>query len=168
MESAASKLLIRSPLAGDFKPIAELTNCFIRQTTVHFGCEELHPAWFAKAHGRDADRFPWLVAEVEGNFAGYAKSCRWRERAAYRQTVETSVYLAEAFRRRGIARALYEQLFESLRRLGFHVAVAAITLPNDASVRFHESVGFSHVGTFHQVGRKFERWHDVAWFERTL
>lgn len=112
--------------------------------------------------------YPWLVAELDGDVAGYAYGGRWRERHAYRYSVEVTVYVAEAAQRRGIARALYDALFRVLAAQGFHRALAGIALPNDASVALHERVGFTRVGVFRAVGRKFGAWHDVAWYERAL
>jgi phosphinothricin acetyltransferase len=168
MEATTARISIRSPQARDFAAIAELTNIFIRETAIHFACDQLDAEYYTDAHTRDRDRFPWLVADVDGDFAGYAKSSVWRKRAAYRHTAETTVYVGARFRGLGVARALYLRLFDELRELSFHMAVAGVTLPNDASVGFHQSVGFLPVGTFHEVGRKFDLWHDVAWFERQL
>ena len=159
---------IRTPQPQDFEAIARLTNIFIEKTAIHFGYELLSATDHQQAYEQDHQRYPWLAAFVDGAFAGYAKSCVWREREAYRHSVETSVYVEESFRRAGVARALYLKLFDELRANDFHVAIAGATLPNDASVRFHESVGFKRVGTFREVGRKFDQWHDVAFFEIRL
>lgn len=110
----------------------------------------------------------WLVAEAAGEVAGYAYASRHRERAAYRLTVETSVYVGAAFQGRGLGRALYDDLLARLRERGFHVALAGITLPNPASVSLHEAVGFRSVGVFPAVGFKFGEWHDVGWWQLTL
>ena len=164
----ADKLSISLPGPGDFQAIATLTNLYIRETAIHFGLEELDAASYQRSYEQDRVRFPWLVARWGGDFAGYAKSRSWRDRGAYNKTIETAVYVDERFHRKGIARALYTALLGDLRSRGFHCAVAGITLPNDASVRFHEALGFVHVGTFCQVGRKFDKWHDVAFFKLML
>lgn len=162
---------VRPPLPRDLAPIADLTNHFIRNTTIHFGFDPVTPADVqAQIDHAAAGNFPFLVAELEddGAFAGFAKAGVWRERAAYHRTAEVAAYVAEHARRRGIATALYTALLDDLRRKGFHLAVAGITLPNDASVRFHESLGFTHVGTFTQCGRKFDQWHDVGFWQLLL
>lgn len=110
----------------------------------------------------------WLVAEVDGVVAGYAYGGSHRARAAYDYTVETSVYLGAEHHGRGIGRALYEALFARLIDLGYCMAYAGATLPNPASVGFHESLGFEVVGTFPRSGYKFGRWHDVIWMHRKL
>lgn len=166
--SPAATIKIRTPQPADFEAIARLTNIFIETTTIHFGADPLPAIYHQEAYEKGCKRYPWLVAFVDGAFAGFAKSSVWRERDAYRNSVEVSVYIEEAFRRAGVARALYLQLFDELRQRDFHIAIAGATLPNDASVRFHESVGFKPVGTFHEVGRKFDQWHDVAFFELRL
>lgn len=112
--------------------------------------------------------YPWLVAEQHGRIAGYAYAGRHRERECYRYSVDVSVYVAEDARKAGIARALYETLFTRLTQLGFHRAFAGIALPNDASVTLHQRCGFEPVGVYKEVGWKFGRWVDVAWFARAL
>ena len=110
----------------------------------------------------------WLVAERDGQCVGYAYGSSHRERAAYRWSVEVSAYLQPDHHRRGIGRSLYSQLFADLVERGFCNAYAGITLPNEASIALHRSVGFELIGTFVAVGRKFGKWHDVAWFQRRL
>src|SRR5207245_8284325 len=91
-----------------------------------------------------------------------------RSRAAYQWCVEVSVYVDPQAHRRGVGRALYEALFELLRRQGFVNAYAGITLPNPASMGLHQSLGFVSVGIFRRIGFKFDRWHDVAWLHFRL
>jgi L-amino acid N-acyltransferase YncA len=103
-----------------------------------------------------------LVAETGGIVVGYAYSSSYRPRPGYRHTRETSVYLAPSAQGRGLGRKLYDELLARLRTDRVHVALAGVALPNPASVRLHESVGFEHLGTMREVGRKFDRWIDVA------
>lgn len=111
---------------------------------------------------------PWLVLERAGAIAGYAYGSRHRERAGYRWCVEVSVYVAEAQRRHGIAGALYTSLLAVLALQGYCNAYAAITLPNLASVRLHEGLGFKPVGVFERIGYKAGAWHDVGWYVKDL
>jgi len=111
---------------------------------------------------------PWLVYEVGGNPVGYAYASKHRERAAYRWSVETSVYLAADYRRGGLARLLYLRLFEELKHAGFCLALAGVTFPNEASVRFHESLGFQPIGVYPNIGFKFGKWHDVGWWQKPI
>lgn len=117
---------------------------------------------------RSAATHPWLVAEQGGEMVGYAYACRHRERAAYRWAADVSVYVAANRRGEGIGRLLYERLFGRLRAQNFQVACAGITLPNDASVRLHESLGFARVGVSPRIGWKLGRWHDVGWWQLEL
>jgi phosphinothricin acetyltransferase len=114
-------------------------------------------------------KYPWLVAErADGLLLGYAYAGVWRERTAYSWTVETTVYIHAGSRRTGTARGLYTALFGALRVQGYCQAIAGIALPNDASVGFHEALGFQYVGNHPQVGYKFGRWIDVAFWQLEL
>jgi phosphinothricin acetyltransferase len=113
-------------------------------------------------------RFPWLVAEADGTVLGYAYADRFRDRTAYRWAVETTVYIAEGAQRRGVGRLLYARLLDILRAQGFTQAIAAISLPNDASVKLHELAGFRRAGVYRQVGRKLGRWVDVGLWQTEL
>jgi phosphinothricin acetyltransferase len=111
---------------------------------------------------------PWLVAEGGGGVVGYVYACPHRARPAYRWSVDVAVYIAAAARRRGHGRRLYEELFARLRRQGFRMACAGITLPNDASVGLHESLGFTPIGVYREIGWKQGAWRDVGWWELEL
>jgi L-amino acid N-acyltransferase YncA len=109
-------------------------------------------------------RTPWLVAEVDRDVIGYAYASPHRDRAAYRWSVDISVYVAERHRGEGIGRALYDALLAYLRRQGFVNVYAGIALPNPGSIALHESIGMRLIGTYERVGFKLGRWHDVAWY----
>jgi phosphinothricin acetyltransferase len=112
--------------------------------------------------------YPWLVCELRGSMAGYAYAGRHRERAAYRWSAEVSVYIGEAYRRRGVGRGLYRSLFAILAAQGYVNLYAGVTLPNTASVRLHEAVGFEPVGVYRGIGHKYGAWHDVGWWQMAL
>jgi len=160
--------LVRDFEARDVAPANALTNHFIAHTSTHFGSVAATDEAFAAAWEKGRARYPWLAAEVDGRFAGYAKAGVWRERDAYARTAETGLYVADGLRGRGVGRALYAVLLQRLRAMGFHTVVAGVTLPNEASVRLHEAVGFRPVGVFHAVGHKFGAWHDVGFWELDL
>jgi L-amino acid N-acyltransferase YncA len=109
-------------------------------------------------------RTPWLVAELDGAVVGYAYAAIHRERPGYRWSVDISVYVAAGLHRRGVGRALYDELIPLLRRQGFVNAYAGIALPNPASVALHEAIGMRRIGVYEGVGFKFGGWHDVAWY----
>jgi L-amino acid N-acyltransferase YncA len=112
--------------------------------------------------------YPWLVAEADGRIRGYVYGSRLRERAAYQWAVEVAVYVAPNYQRRGLARALYTALFSILRFQGYFKAFASVTLPNEASVGLHQSLGFQPAGVFEGVGHKMDEWLDVGWWQREL
>lgn len=111
---------------------------------------------------------PWLVLERAGVVVGYAYAARHRERAAYRWSIDTSVYIDPAHHRTGVGRALYGALLPLARAQGFYVAHAGITLPNPASVALHEAFGFEPIGVYRDVGFKLGAWHDVLWYRLAL
>ena len=114
-------------------------------------------------------RLPWLVAEDgSGLVVGYAYASPHRERPAYRWSVDISVYVDPAMHGRGIGRALYDELLEQLRGLGYLNVYAGITLPNAASVALHEAIGMTRIGVYERVGYKLGEWRDVAWFGMRL
>jgi L-amino acid N-acyltransferase YncA len=110
----------------------------------------------------------WLVAEREGEVVGYAYATAFNERPAYRWSTGVSVYVGAGAHGQGVGRALYGALFDRLRERGFRMACAGITLPNEASVGLHESLGFEQVGVNREIGWKHGAWHDVGWFQLEL
>lgn len=152
----------------DFTPIAAITNHYIRTTAIHFGYEDVTADELRRLWRQHEHRFPWIVAETDGEVAGYAKAGVYRERRAYEWTVESGIYLAPAHCSRGHGVPLYRRLVDVLRAQGFHTVVGGATMPNDASVRLHERLGFEHWGTVKQAGYKNDRWHDVAFWQLFL
>lgn len=161
-------MIIRAAIETDFSAIAKLTNYFIRETVIHFGTVEATPEELAAQWAQSKETHPFLVAELDGRFAGYAKAYTWRTREAYQWTPECGVYVEDFARRRGVARALYGRLFDELIARGFHSAIAGIALPNEPSVRLHESVGFVPVGIVKHAGWKLGRWSDVGFWQKSL
>lgn len=153
---------IRAARDDDFATIADITNHYITTTSIHFGYEPI------TGDSLLADRgdYPWFVAEDSGRVIGYAKAGAWRERAAYRWTCETGLYLAHDVRGRGIGRALYDVLLAECSARGFRSAVAGIALPNPVSIKLHERCGFTRVGTFEDAGWKNAAWHPVDWWQK--
>jgi phosphinothricin acetyltransferase len=114
---------------------------------------------------RTLDQYPWLVCHGDEGVSGYAYATSFRQRGAYQWSVEVSAYVRTEARRCGVARGLYTSLFAILRIQGFVNALAGISLPNEASVALHESLGFVPVGIFQDVGYKLDGWHDVGWWQ---
>lgn len=161
--------MIRSARDVDAAAIAALYNPYVTHTTVSF---EEQPVTSQDMQGRlagvAAARLPWLVAEAAGEVVGYAYASPWKTRAAYRFSVETSVYLQRDAGRRGLGSQLYEALLEALGACGVHAVIAGIALPNKASVALHEKFGLRKVAHFEQVGFKFGRWIDVGYWQKQL
>ena len=159
---------IRSAVPADAPALLTIYRPFVESTVVSFETQAPTVEEFSARIAKALAGWAWLVAEQEGRCVGYAYATSYRERAAYRWSVETSAYVDPSAHRKGIGRALYVALFEELARKGFCNALAGIALPNEASVTFHRSLGFEPIGVFTKVGRKFGAWHDVAWLERRL
>ena len=160
--------MIRDAVAADAERCAEIYAPYVRETAISF--EEAPPSAQEMA-GRIAEAqraHAWLVLEEDGEVVGYAYGGPFMSRAAYQWATGVSVYLAAGRRRTGGGRALYEALFDRLAARGHRTALAGIALPNDASVGLHRALGFELVGTYRRVGWKLGRWHDVAWYQRSL
>lgn len=154
---------------GDFAAIAALTNHYIDHTTIHFGYEHVTPDELRLSWEKGKDRYPYLVAlDEDGGLLGYAKCGVWRDRAAYQWSAETGIYVAPSHHGQGIGKSLYRKLIERCARCGFHTLIGGITLPNEASVRLHESMGFVKVAHVRDAGWKFDAWHDVGFWQRHL
>ncbi len=154
--------------ARDAAGCAAIYAPFVSESAVSF--EERIPtaADFAARITRIEQTHPWLVAEDEGRVAGFAYGCPHRERAAYRFAAEVSAYVDPAFHRQGVGRSLYSELLGLLREQGLWTVCAGIGLPNEASVAFHESLGFVPVGVYRRIGYKLGQWWDVGWWQLSL
>jgi phosphinothricin acetyltransferase len=152
----------------DALPIAGIYGPFCTRTPATFDLTAPSQQEMGHRISRVLEKMPWLVCDGNGPLLGYAHASAWRQMAAYRWSVEVSIYVASQWQRRGVGRALYTSLLAILRQQGFCNAYAGITLPNDASVALHRSFGFQVVGTYRKVGFKLGQWHDVQWWELTL
>jgi L-amino acid N-acyltransferase YncA len=161
-------VVIRPAVEDDFPVIAAITNHYIQNTAIHFGTDLLTAEDHAAPWRQSRDHYPYLVATRAGAVVAYAKASVWRERAAYRHTTETGIYVAPDAHGAGIGKQLYTTLIAAIDAAGFHTIVAGIALPNDRSFALHRALGFTEVGTFREVGFKFDRWHDVSWWQRVV
>lgn len=154
----------------DIPPLTALYNHYIETTAITFDLEpwpvERRREWFKQF--AETGRHQLVVAEDDGDILGYACSTKFRPKAAYDTTVETTIYVKQEAHRHGLGRALYTELFRRIETEDVHRAIAIITLPNPASTGFHENFGFRHKGTLDQVGRKFGKYWDVSWYEKAL
>ncbi len=160
--------LIRVATADDAANILAIYAPYIQNTSITFETEVPSVAAFAKRIEEYLSSWPWLLFEINCKIAGYAYASRYRERVAYQWSVEASVYVHDEYMRAGIAGILYTTLFEILKRQGYRNIYAVINLPNERSVTFHESMGFSWFATYEQVGYKLGKWKNVGWWRLTI
>jgi phosphinothricin acetyltransferase len=164
-------VMIRDFCTTDIEALTALYNRYILETTITFDLQpytvqQRQEMWMS--HYARLGRYRLLVAERDEQLVGYATSSKLRVKAAYDTSVETSLYLSAEAQGCGIGTQLYSALFEALRQEDVHRAYAGITLPNEASIAIHRKFEFEPVGLFREVGRKFDRYWDVAWFEKAL
>ena len=161
--------MIRPATLDDAAAIAAVYNPYILETVISF---EEAPVSVEDMAGRMAAvldaGLPWLVHEDESRITGYCYASTWNQRAAYRQTVETSIYLAEGQTGQGLGRRLMDALLTIVRDLGMHAVIAGVALPNPASVALHERLGYVKAAHYRETGYKFGRWIDVGYWELLL
>ena len=175
------EITIREFSAEDITALTALYNRYIRETAITFdlqpySVEQRHREWMS--HYNRVGRYRLFVAQCidksSGDFeercriVGYASSSQFASKAAYETSVETSIYVDKDFLAGGIGSRLYEALLSTLAGEDVHRAYAGITLPNDASVAIHRKFGFEQAALYKEVGRKFDRYWDVAWYEKAI
>ncbi|MEV0735515.1 N-acetyltransferase family protein [Streptomyces sp. NPDC050549] len=176
MPSERTEVQVRPGVEDDLAALTDIYNHYVRETPITFDTAAFTPE----------ERRPWLLSHpedgpyrlkvaVDGTFQGnsqrilgYATSSPYRAKPAYATSVEVTIYLAPEAGGRGIGTLLYKALFADLATEDVHRAYAGIAQPNEASTRLHERFGFRPVGTYREVGRKFGRYWDVAWYEKEL
>jgi len=159
---------IRLATADDAAAIASIYAPYVTGSAVSFETEPPDEVEMRSRILAGGDLYPWLVADDQGEILGYAYACAFRARKAYRFAVEATVYVAGGAQGRGIGRQLYAALIPMLEAQGFTQAIAAITLPNEASVRLHEAQGFAQAGVYREVGFKLGEWRSVGLWQRSL
>lgn len=160
---------VRDASDPDMHAITDLYNHYIKHTVITF--EEVlinSDEMLTRLRTVQSGGLPWLVAEDNTRILGYAYAVPFRQRSAYRHTVESSVYLAPDAVGRGVGSRLYRSLLKRLEVAGIHAVIGGIALPNAGSVALHERVGFHKVAHLEQVGKKFDRWVDVGYWQIVL
>lgn len=160
--------MIRNAAAGDAEALCDIYNHYVQRTVITFEEEPVSAAEMAERIRTVTARFPWLVYEQHGKVVGFAYASQWKERTAFRRTVEGSVYVSHSAAGRGIGTRLYEALISRLRGQGVHSVIGGIALPNPQSVKLHEKLGFEKAGHFADAGWKFEQWIDLGYWQLTL
>lgn len=159
---------VRRAKLDDAGFIAETYAPFVIETSVSFETVPPDAAEIARRMEAAGEAYPWLIAEADGERAGYAYASQHRTRAAYQTSVDTAIYLAGEARGQGIAMPLYEALFDVLIAQNFVMAFAGVTIPNHASEAFHRKAGFKQIARYPNVGFKNGAWRDVIWFAKEL
>ncbi|MBI9103672.1 MAG: N-acetyltransferase [Spirochaetales bacterium] len=157
--------MIRDVEEKDAIGIASIYNYYVDKTWITFEQEAVSSFVMAERIRSTTENYPWMVFEEDGKILGYIYADRWKSRAAYRYTVESTIYLDKDAGRKGIGRKLYTELLPRLKEMGIKTVVVCIAIPNEASIGLHEKLGFRKVGIFTKVGYKFETWIDVGFWE---
>lgn len=167
--SNTTDINIRSAMASDAEALARIYNHYIRTSVITFEESEVNVGDLLDRMERVHQlSLPWLVAESAGVVVGYAYASKWKDRSAYRFSVESTVYLDPARTGQAIGSRLYRELIKILGAKSMHTVIGGIAMPNDASVALHERLGFTKVAHFKDVGFKFERWIDVGYWQLNL
>ncbi len=153
---------------SDAEDILKIYAPYIQHTSLTFETEVPSVKDFTNRIEKYLTKWPWLVVKIYGKIVGYAYASSYRERKAYEWSVECSVYVHDDYQRKGIAKILYTVLFAILKQQGFRNVYAVINLPNDKSVAFHESLGFTYFATYEKVGYKLGQWKNVGWWRLML
>lgn len=160
--------MIRNVIKEDLSAICGIYNYYIRHTIVTFEEQEIDVKEMERRVNQVTTKFPWIVYEENGSVIGYAYASSWKERSAYRFSVEGTVYLDNNHTGKGVGIKLYEHLLHELKKNNIHYIIGGISLPNEASVGLHEKLGFKKCAHFSEVGRKFDQWIDVGYWEKIL
>ena|SRR5258708_4483448 len=159
-------ILVRNAAINDLPAMLEIYNEIIANTTAVWDYDpdtyEMREEWFRK---KQEQRFPVFVAEENGKIVGFSSLGLFRAWAAYKHTVENSVYVAADSRGKGIGRLLLEPLIDAAKELNIHAIVSGIEASNKASIHLHKQLGFEEVAHFKEVGYKFGRWMDLKFLE---
>ncbi|MCM3024009.1 GNAT family N-acetyltransferase [Heyndrickxia ginsengihumi] len=162
------ELKIRDAQIDDLPAMLEIYNDAVRNLTATFDLEEQtlenRREWFF-SHG---GRYPLIVAESEGNVVGYCSLSKYREKEAYINSAELSVYISKDFRRNGLGTIFLKEIIKRAKELKYHTIISGITDGNSGSIALHEKFGFHYIGCFREVGYKFNQWQDVHFYQLLL
>ncbi|MFC1885731.1 arsinothricin resistance N-acetyltransferase ArsN1 family B [Thermodesulfobacteriota bacterium] len=163
------EMIIRPATLRDAEDVVDIYNHYILNTVITFEEQSVSPEDLSKRIQKVfSENLPWLVAEQDGKIVGYAYASQWKDRSAYRFSVECTIYLTPSLQSQGLGTKLYTALFETLRCRTVHAVVGTIALPNPASIALHEKFGMKKVAHFKEVGFKFNKWVDVGYWEVLL
>ena len=163
------KETIRMATKEDAKAILAIYAPYVKETAITFEYEVPTLENFEARISQTLARYPYLVAENEqGVVIGFAYAGVYKERAAYDWSCEVTIYLAQGMESRGLGSRLYQALETELQKQNVIQLLACVTADNISSIKFHEKLGYKEVGTFSNLGYKFNKWYDVLWLQKTL
>ncbi len=160
--------MIRHASVEDSFAIAAIYNWYIVNTYFTFEEAQLEVKEISRRIAKADEQSPWLVLLEENQVVGFACAVPWKQRAAYRFSRETSIYLQQDKLGMGRGARLYQQLIDEIRETPIHVLIAGIAQPNPGSVALHEKMGFRKIGQFQELGKKFDHFIDIAYWQITL
>ncbi|GAA4235927.1 GNAT family N-acetyltransferase [Postechiella marina] len=160
--------MIRDFNKKDIKQLLDIYNYYVLNSIVTFDIEPLSLSTFTEKVTRINNDYPFIVFEEDNQVLGYAYGSKWRPKPAYKQTVESTVYVKNGVHGKQIGTKLYQELLRLFKQEDYHVVLGGLTLPNNASVKLHQKFGFEQVAHFKAVGRKFDTWLDVAFWQLKL
>ncbi|CAN5386965.1 GNAT family N-acetyltransferase [soil metagenome] len=158
--------MIRRISTADIPSICKIYNYYINNSIATFEEVEVGVEEMQKRVEQVSTNYPWIVYEEEGAVIGYAYANQWKTRSAYRYSAEATVYLDHLYAGKGVGSKLYGHLISELNKSKIHSLIGGISLPNEASIALHEKFGFRKCAHFSEVGRKFDRWIDVGYWEK--
>ncbi|WP_308992620.1 N-acetyltransferase family protein [Mariniflexile litorale] len=160
--------MIRPVKMKDAQQLVDIYNHYVLNTVVTFDDVPFTVDAFKEKIESIYKIYPFYVFEEDNKILGYAYANKWREKPAYKHTVESTVYLHHEAQGKQIGTILYTELLKQLKEQDYHVVVGGLTLPNEASVKLHEKFGFTQVSHFKEVGLKFDKWLDVGFWQLTF
>lgn len=169
MTTLAPDIDVRPVSDADAGSVTRIYNHYVANTVVTFETEPVESInMLDRIREARTAGLPWIVAESPAGVIGFAYASNWKGRCAYRFSVESTIYLDAGQTGRGRGSLLYLQLIDEIRAISMHSVIGGISLPNEASVRLHEKLGFKKIGQFDEVGYKFDRWIDVGYWQLLL
>lgn len=174
--AVSGNLSIRPACERDAAALTRIYAYYVEKTAITFEYTAPDAAEMERRRQEVSRKYPYLVAEVDGTVVGYAYAHAFYGREAYAWSVESSIYVDVNARKQGIGRKLYEALEEDLKSMGILNINACIAVPRDdqdpyvtnGSLNFHQHLGYTLIGRFHNSGYKFDRWYDVVWMEKMI
>jgi len=161
-----SNIKIREAQTSDAAAITDIYNYYVRETLITFDLDEVPITFFEEKIPKLKQNYPFIVATIDDIVIGYAYASQWKQKQAYKHTAESTIYMHPDNTSKGIGLRLYNALLSSMPLFDLVTAIGGITIPNDASVRLHEKLGFEKVAEFKNVGFKFDQWINVGYWQK--